>query len=315
MHLHKRKLITIFIGVMLTCTGYSQQLPNYSQYLTNFFLINPAAAGAEGYTAFNFTAREENIGITDAAKTHSISAQSRILKNSFIKRGHSVRRRGSSGGKGGNNGYGAYLYDDRNGALHRLGLQLTYSHHLRVKSIQFSGGVSLLGYQNSLNDVRLNEGSNNDPTINERRNKYGIDANMGVFAMHSKFKGGISITNLIGTEGNERHYIAHGNYIYRPSRAWKYEPTLLLKWPESQIPQGDIFVKATYRGTYWGGLGYRTGSSMIIFYGLKFDKYYFNYSFEYNLNEIRKYSMGTHEFSLAVKLGENARRYRWLNRY
>ncbi len=43
--------------------------------------------------------------------------------------------------------------------------------------------------------------------------------------------------------------------------------------------------------------------------GLKYDRFYFAYAFDFTLTEIRKQSLGTHEFSLAVKFGTNARRY------
>ena len=39
--------------------GFSQQVPLYSQYMLNGFLLNPAVAGSEGYTAVNLTARED----------------------------------------------------------------------------------------------------------------------------------------------------------------------------------------------------------------------------------------------------------------
>jgi hypothetical protein len=49
-------------GLLLMGLGLSQlhaqQVPLYSQYMLNGFLINPAVAGSEGYTAVNLTARE-----------------------------------------------------------------------------------------------------------------------------------------------------------------------------------------------------------------------------------------------------------------
>jgi len=49
--------------------------------------------------------------------------------------------------------------------------------------------------------------------------------------------------------------------------------------------------------------------------GLKYDKFYFAYAFDFALTDIRKISWGTHEITLAVKFGESARRYRWVNAY
>ena len=56
-------IILAIAGFFLSQSGYSQQLPVYSQYMMNKFLINPAVAGSEGYTSFNLTAREQWIGL------------------------------------------------------------------------------------------------------------------------------------------------------------------------------------------------------------------------------------------------------------
>jgi hypothetical protein len=39
------------------------------------------------------------------------------------------------------------------------------------------------------------------------------------------------------------------------------------------------------------------------------------YAFDYMFTAIQKHTYGSHEIVLALKLGDNARRYRWLNRY
>ena len=70
----------------------AQQVPLYSQYMMNGFLLNPAVAGSEGYTAINLTAREQWLGLKDAPKTHAVSGQTRILKNSYISKGSNIRK-------------------------------------------------------------------------------------------------------------------------------------------------------------------------------------------------------------------------------
>ena len=42
---------------------------------------------------------------------------------------------------------------------------------------------------------------------------------------------------------------------------------------------------------------------------------YFAYAFDMALTDIRKHSFGSHELTLAVKFGESARRYKWINAY
>jgi hypothetical protein len=57
--------IGVILGIFLL-EGKAQQVPLYSQYILNGFLINPAVAGSEGYTAVNLTAREQWIGFKNA---------------------------------------------------------------------------------------------------------------------------------------------------------------------------------------------------------------------------------------------------------
>jgi len=49
--------------------------------------------------------------------------------------------------------------------------------------------------------------------------------------------------------------------------------------------------------------------------GAKFSRIYLSYAFDYTLSSIQRYSLGSHEINIALKLGDNARRYRWLIRY
>jgi hypothetical protein len=96
------------------------------------------------------------------------------------------------------------------------------------------------------------------------------------------------------------------------------EPSILLKISEMWTPQMDLTAKFYFYENYWGGLSYRTGAeagAIIIMGGLRVDKFYFGYSFDYTLSSIMRHSFGSHEFMLAMKLGDSARRYKWLIRY
>ena len=74
-------------------------------------------------------------------------------------------------------------------------------------------------------------------------------------------------------------------------------------------------TKLYFRDDYWFGASVRTSGDLIFTAGVRVKMMYFGYAFDYSLSSIRKFSYGSHEIALAVKLGDNARRYRWLNRY
>ena len=79
--------------------------------------------------------------------------------------------------------------------------------------------------------------------------------------------------------------------------------------------QVDLTSRVYYKDDYWAGLSYRTNDALIMMLGLKYDKFYFAYAFDFALTDIRAQTLGTHEITLAVKFGESARRYRWINAF
>ena len=112
-----------------------------------------------------------------------------------------------------------------------------------------------------------------------------------------------------------RHYWIMGGYRFALTQELGLEPSVLLKTTENWNPQGDFSLKLYYSDLYWGGLSYRTNNSIIALIGIRVEGIYFGYSFDLSLSELVRFNYGTHEISLSVKLGSNARRYRWLNRY
>jgi hypothetical protein len=123
------ELLVLLIS-LLTYNAEGQQIPLYTQYMMNSFLINPAVAGNDGLTSFNLTAREQWLGFENAPRTVAVSAQTRLLKTSFINRGRTVRRRPTSRSRSGNVGLGGYIFNDRNGVIDRTGFQGSYSYHV-----------------------------------------------------------------------------------------------------------------------------------------------------------------------------------------
>lgn len=336
-------LIFFVLILLLPLSVKAQQTPIYSQYWMNKFLLNPAVAGHEGYTAVNLTIREQWVGLPDAPSTYAISGQTRLLKNSFISRNRSVRRRKRVMSRSGKVGYGGYIYSDNNGIFNRTGLQGTYAYHLTMNRSQLSFGASLTGYQYSINKDKIRTGSSvaDDNIISAADNAFILDGNFGAYYSDRYLYAGFSVLNLFESFVNvtsdpngptyklERHYLLMAGYRYDIVDFVYVEPAALLKFSEASITQLDIGINAYLKEDYWLGLAYRTGSgdrisnesiggrgaSINIFGGARVDKYYFGYAFDYTLSSISSRTLGSHEIMLAVKFGDSARRYRWLNRY
>jgi type IX secretion system PorP/SprF family membrane protein len=321
-----RFFLVIFMLLWSFLQGMAQQVPLYSQYMMNGFLLNPAVAGSEGYTAINLTAREQWLGLKDAPKTHAVSGQTRILKNSYISKGASVRKRQKLSSRSGKVGLGGYVFNDQNGPISRTGMQLSYAYHIRMQQSQLSFGLSGLFYQFAIDQSKIRFEDPDDFFEFADKSLFIPDANVGVYYSDPKLYAGFSASQLfqsafrLGEKGYaeykmKRYYYLTGGYDLTVNNFLTIEPSILIKTSEDLIWQTDFNAKLIFNEEYWGGLSYRTGGAIIFMGGVRVDKFLFGYAFDYTLSSIMKSSYGSHEFMLAVRFGDNARRYRWLNRY
>jgi type IX secretion system PorP/SprF family membrane protein len=312
---------------------FAQQVPMYSQYVMNGFLINPSFAGRDGYTTVNLTVREQWIGMTGAPSTYAVSFQTRILQNSFISKSTAVRKKIVKPTKGGKVGLGGYIFNDNNGIMHRTGLQLAYSYHISMGRTggvpnDLSLGLAMTAYQFSVNTNGLIY-DQADPLLNSYdRSVFIPDFNFGASFTTTKYYVGFAMTNLLrGTllfaDTSKSKRIEQGNYFltggikFPIASDWTIEPSAFIKASDMFFKsiQMDLTTRVYYKNDYWAGLSWRTNDALIVMLGLKYDRFYFAYAFDFTLTDIRKQSFGTHELSLAVKFGESARRYRWINAY
>lgn len=320
----------MFLWLTGNAVLYAQQLPQYSQYMMNKFLINPAVAGAEGYTAFNLTAREQWIGLANSPRTYAFSGQTRILKNSFISRGANIKKKRTAASRSGKVGLGGYVFTDQTGIVSRTGFKLTYSYHISFQRGQLSFGLSGSGYQFRVDKQAIKLYDQDDNLVNNYSNRMFIpDADIGVYYSDPKMYVGLSASQLFAAslkfgQGSYknfkllRHYYLMGGSNFDINDYVIIEPSFLLKTSETWKFQLDLTGKVYFYEDYWAGLSYRTGAqagSVILMGGLRVDKFFFGYSFDYTLSSIQRHSFGSHEFMVVMKLGDSARRYKWLIRY
>lgn len=307
----------------------SQQLPIYSQYLYNKFLLNPAVAGSDGYTSFNLTAREQWVGYDGAPRTFSFSGQTRILKRSFILKKTNIKKaifRPKSDGKV---GLGGYVFSDKHGLVQRTGFQVAYSYHLWLqKSTQLSFGLAFTGYHFKINEKEINLEDPNDPLLYSdlRRGIFVPDACVGMYLLNPRYSIGISGDQLFQAAlkmgspvynrfSMSRQYYIFGTYSFEQGVYNEFQPSLLIRMSEQFRPQADIGLTYINNQAFWAGIAYRTSQAIIANIGVKYQKMFFGYAFDFTMQEIQRITYGTHEITIAIKFGDSSRRYRWLDRY
>ena len=323
------KYILLLIVLVSGWKATAQQLPIYSQYLYNRFLINPAVAGSDGYTSVNLTAREQWVGYYGAPRTYSFSVQTRLLKRSYILKHVSPKRdifRPKSDGKV---GLGGYVFSDKNGIVHRNGYQLSYSYHMWLqKSTQLSLGLSATGFHYKIDESEISFEDSAEPWLNSdlRRGMFIPDVNFGVYLLNARYSFGFSADQLfeasakIGDQAYkkfklDRHYYMFGAYSFTLNYLEELQPSFMLVMSDQFRPLADIGATYIYDDKFWAGLAFRTSGALIANIGVQYQNIFLGYSFDFTMQEIQRVTYGTHEITIALKFGDNARRYRWLDRY
>jgi len=318
-------LLLFLIGNLI----FGQQLPLYSQYLYNKYLINPAVAGSDGYTSINLTAREQWVGYSGAPRTYSLSWQTRMLKKGYTIKQTKSKKEIFTPKTDGKVGLGGYVFSDRNGLIQRTGFQASYAYHMWLqKSTQLSFGLAFTGYYYKIDEKQINFEDPDEPWMNNnlRRGIFVPDMSFGINVLNAKYSFGFSseqLTEAAAKIGNSayknfsmrRQYYIYGSYDFSQGSYTIIQPSFLVKMSEQLKPQADIGVTYNYNEDFWAGLSFRTSGALIATVGVRYQNMYFGYSYDYTLQEIQRVTYGTHELTIALKFGDSTRRYRWLDRY
>jgi type IX secretion system PorP/SprF family membrane protein len=195
-----KKLITylVLLTLSLANTVKAQQLPLFSQYLFNGFLINPAYAGIDGLSTVSCVSREQWVGLPNAPTTQMVSYQTRLLPESFVGQNSAVRQKIMSRFTSGRVGLGVTVFNDESGVIMRNGANLTYAYHLPLDqggllSMALTGSFS----QFAIDKERLQLASSTDNLIDKNGlNMIIPDMGAGVVYSNKDFYAGLSVDQL-----------------------------------------------------------------------------------------------------------------------
>ncbi len=330
-----KKLIFILFILLVSLPAISQQLPIYSQYMSNPIAINPAIAGTEKYTSLRFSSRQQWVGIEGAPNTQILSMHSRLGrtnfydnegfvkdKNEFDDQGNIVHRKGLV--FSGKEAIGGLIFNDKNGPINKTGIQMIYAYHLVLDKMRnrfnkppvLAIGGALSFVQFTLNESQLTLFDKNDPIISGARESVFVpDMNIGVYLYSDTYYAGISAVNMIqprmkinGSDSRDnklvRHLFITGGYKYETANEMIIEPSILIKATRYVPVQVDINARI-YMNNINLGLSYRTNNDIIVMFGMQVGLYYFGYSFDYSVANIIQYSSGSHEIVIGINIGQS----------
>ncbi len=311
------KRIIVIIILMSASLGYAQEfkLTPYTQYLVeNPFLISPAYAGDSEMNRLRLTSAFQWVGLDNAPNTQTLSYDAHILEKS---------------------GIGGVFYVDRNGNTSQIGGQLSFAHHLTLKSSNeqyLSFGLSYKFTQFKI-DFSDFDDPNNDPLLGSDLSSTNHNFDAAVLYKIERFFFSFNAANILNkslkvfdeSEPKKlRNYYIYTGYNFQLDEGiWELEPSLYFKYFESdQRSITDVNIKAkriTDDGYYWAGFSGRFINDQSFeplaitpLLGLKKKDFYVGYAFSYNINEANELNHGgTHMLTLGYDFESRRGSPRW----
>lgn len=303
------KNILIVILVFVTALSKAQQLPMYSQYLTNDFIINPAIAGSKPYYPIQINSRSQwSVLGAIAPKTNTLSYHMPLAYDAI--------------------GVGAVVMQDQTGPYSQIGVNLSFAYHIQLDKddiTRLSLGLSGLMTQHTLRQDDLTF-HNPDPEFQGSYSKMVPDASFGVYLYSKNFSLSASahqlfestfkeaVSDIFGDNSQVRHYFAHASYLINVHSDLAIEPSVLVKSTDVSPTQLDINTRVIIDNNYWAGLSLRSSQSLVIFGGLNLGSMFLSYSYDYGISALSSVASGSHEISLGFNINDKRKRrhsYYW----
>ena len=291
-------LLSLFIFSLFSAfNSKAQQLPMYSQYLWNDYVLNPAYTGASEFNPIQLSYRKQWMGFNGSPETITLGGHAAINKSMAIG--------------------GMVFKDATGGAFSQTGALLNYAYRIKLdRSSVLAFGLSLQLNQYNFNVNKINPLNTTDAALQTgSQTSIAPDASFGMlYQFKQKFKIGVAVNQLMqyqlkkisefGLSSNQliRHYNLMCSYNIKINQEFAIEPSILLKATGQTPVQADMSVKAEYRKLIWLGLTYRPQDAVVLMLGFQYHNMILCYSYDATLSVIRTYSTGSNEILIGYRI-------------
>jgi len=287
-------ILYLFITSIFVENIWSQQDPQFSQYMYNPIEINPAYAGTKEGFIMTGMARMQWLGIREAPQTQSFSLHSPVHKNM---------------------GLGFTATNDKAGPIKQTMFYWDYSYQIDVGfDSRISFGLKAGFHVLNLDLNAIDAYHNNDPNIYSISNHFIPNVGVGVYFYSYDYYLGLTAPRLLeqnfSPNANAQallvnHYFFTGGYVIDLDEIVKVKPSFILKYTPNSPLTFDFTANIYYER--WGfGLSYRHEDAITALFQLFISQQLsFGYSYDYTLSDLRHDSTGSHEFMFRYDFSKN----------
>ncbi len=324
-----KRIFNLLLLAVLTTVAYSQQRPQYTQYVFNNYLLNPAVTGIENYTDIKAGHRSQWTGLNGAPVTSYITINAPIGRKFLESNSNSFAPGGGTNPNSRlftqeymasepHHGIGAMVVTDKAGPITQTNVAATYAYHLGVTDkLNLSVGVSAGFMRTALNTSEITLENALDPAISNGNNsQFKPDLGAGVWLYSSNYYLGISAQQLlpqqlyftsqaaaVGSNKAVPHYFVTGGVKIFLYDDLTLMPSFLIKQIKPVPLTYDLNLKLAFQDKFWIGGAYRHKDSFGALAGFYLNSFLnVGYSYDITTSALNTVSRGSHELVIGILL-------------
>ncbi|MGY8887140.1 MAG: PorP/SprF family type IX secretion system membrane protein [Flavobacteriales bacterium] len=299
----KHSYFAIIILIILgTFSSNAQQDAQYTQYMYNTQVVNPAYAGSRDALSFGLLLRSQWVGLEGSPKTATFNASSPL-------------------GALANMGIGLSIVSEEIGPGTESNINVDYSYSIQTSdrselSFGLKAGMSVL----DIDFTKLNIYDINDPRFqNNIDNKIQPQIGAGVYYNTEKFYVGLSVPNFLTTQyydpssltnisssevaAKRLHYFLIAGYVFDITDNLKFKPATMIKAVSGAPLQLDLSANFLINEKFTIGASYRLSAAMSGLLGFQAsDQLFIGFAYDYQNTDIEYFSDGSYELMLRFEL-------------
>lgn len=288
--------ITALLALFSLTKSNAQQDPNYTQYMYNQSVINPAYAGSREGLSLGLLHRNQWSGLNGAPTTTTFFGNGRVGKNV---------------------GLGLSVISDKIGPVTENNVYADFSYTLKLErghklALGLKAGMTMQ-QADFFSEIYDYVPDPNDPAFAENTSQSFFNIGAGAFYYTDKYYIGLSVPNFLQNtyvEKNNRkfgsdvmHMFLTGGYVFDLNEDWKLKPSAMLKMASGAPLSTDVSLNTMYANKLEFGLTYRLEDSVgaMINYAVM-PNLRIGYAYDYVTSDLKVAATSSHEVILLFDL-------------
>lgn len=291
--------LSAFTLILLVCSAASaQQDPQYTQYMYNTQVVNPAYAGNREVLSFGLLGRTQWVSLEGSPETGTFTVNSPI-------------------GLYDNMGLGLSIVYDKIGPAIESNVVVDYSYAIRfVNDAKLSFGLKAGLDMLDVDYTKLTIYDADDPHFqNNVDNKLQPQIGAGIYYNSDRFYAGLSVPNFLNSKHYDEsslenvdvesiaierlHYFFITGYVFDLNENLKFKPATLVKYVSGSPLQWDLSANFLVNEKFTLGASYRWSASISALAGFQIsDSIFAGLAYDYQSTNIEQYSDGSYEVFL-----------------